>query len=297
MALSSIIGIDWGTSSFRAFRYDTAGGVAEVREAPGGILTVTDGAFADALHRQAGDWLTADSRLIFCGMIGSRQGWREAPYCPAPADATAIAAACLRLEGTGTAAAVIVPGVSTTRPDVMRGEETQILGAGLADGLICTPGTHSKWVRMEGWRIAGFATHMTGELFALLKQHSILGRLMTGDGTEDEAAFLEGVETARHDPALARSLFTVRSYGLFDRVPGSGLADYLSGLLIGSEIAAEADDGSISGPVSLIAAPALAARYGRALARFGLTAVQVDGTQASARGLWRVATALWGETL
>lgn len=280
-----MIGIDWGTSSFRAFRFGEDGAVLETHSAARGIMTVQDGRFAEALSDEIGPWIDG-SPLLLSGMIGSRQGWIEAAYCPAPAGADEIAGTCLPLPGLK---GHIVPGVSTGRPDVMRGEETQILGTGITDGLICTPGTHSKWVRVAGGKIVDFATHMTGELYAVLRQHSILGRLMDGESA-DEAAFLAGVETAKADPALGRTLFTTRSYGLFDRVPATGLASYLSGLLIGSEIAAEPGDG----PVYLIATPALTARYQSALAVFGRQAQSIDGAEAAAKGLWTIGQRLYG---
>lgn len=281
----TMIGIDWGTSSFRAFRFAEDGAVLATHSAARGIMTVQDGRFAEALSEEIGPWLDG-SPLLLSGMIGSRQGWIEAPYCPAPAGADEIAGACLPLPALK---GHIVPGISTGRPDVMRGEETQILGTGITDGLICTPGTHSKWVKVKGGRIVDFATHMTGELYAVLRQHSILGRLMDGEAA-DEAAFLAGVETAKSDPALGRTLFMTRSYGLFDRVPATGLASYLSGLLIGSEIAAEPGDG----PVYLIATPALTARYQSALAVFGRRAQSVDGAEAAAKGLWAIGQRLYG---
>ncbi|MFD2264077.1 2-dehydro-3-deoxygalactonokinase [Lacibacterium aquatile] len=280
-----LIGIDWGTSSFRAFRFAEDGSLLATHSAARGILTVEGGKFAEALQGEIGSWLDG-SPLLLSGMIGSRQGWIEAPYCPAPAGADEIAAACIDLPGFS---GHIVPGVSTVRPDVMRGEETQILGTGIQDGLICTPGTHSKWVRVVGGRIVDFATHMTGELYAVLRQHSILGRLMEGDG-EDEGAFLAGVATAKADPALGRTLFTARSYGLFEKVPASGLASYLSGLLIGTEIASEPGDG----PVYLIATPALTKRYQAGLSVFGRTAQSIDGADAAAKGLWAIGQRLYG---
>ncbi len=172
----------------------------------------------------------------------------------------------------------------------MRGEEVQLLGAGLADGLVILPGTHSKWVRLEGGAIAGFRTFMTGELFAVLKEHSLLGRLMA-EGPEDEAAFAAGVDRALADPALTALLFGVRTEGLFGRIAPSALPDYLSGLLIGAEIAAGAR--AASSPLTIVAAGALAERYARALALAGRGAPRIiDGEAAAVAGLHRIGSAI-----
>ena len=178
-----MIAVDWGTSGFRAYRLDEAGGIRETRTAPAGILTVAAGGFPAALEARLGDWLD-DTPIVMSGMIGSRQGWREAPYVECPADAAAIARGLLPVEWAAGRRGWIVPGLSCRDaagiPDVMRGEETQILGALAAlppaDAVICLPGTHSKWARVSDGRILSFATAMTGEVFAVLRRHSILGR-------------------------------------------------------------------------------------------------------------------------
>jgi 2-dehydro-3-deoxygalactonokinase len=173
-------------------------------------------------------------------------------------------------------------------PDVMRGEETQVLGAAIEDGTVVLPGTHSKWVRVERGRIVGFTTWMTGEVFAVLASHSILGRLMTGEA-EDEDAFARGLARgAASGGALLHELFGVRTQGLFGAVPATGLRDYLSGVLIGAELAG-AQPGARDGPLALIGAPALVRRYERALARLGRAARVIDAETATTRGLSRIA--------
>jgi 2-dehydro-3-deoxygalactonokinase len=196
-----LIALDWGTSNLRASLLDAEGSVLETRAAPSGVMAVPERRFADALSSLCGDWLQARPRhaCVASGMIGSRQGWIEAPYvaCPAGlADAAALVTAVAFGDGH---VLHIVPGLRSVDEagvtDVMRGEETQLWGADLPDGSCCVlPGTHSKWAWLgEGGRILEFQTHMTGEVYALLARHSILGRLMEFDGPFAAAAFDDGV--------------------------------------------------------------------------------------------------------
>ena len=296
-----LIGGDWGTSNLRVFRYDSAGAVAEVRSAPTGIMAVPAGGFPAALRALTADWLDGGAPILLCGMVGSRQGWVEAPYAACPADRLAVTAKAVRAP-CDFAEVRILPGLSTVHPDgrhdVLRGEETQIFGALDPDGraeLVITPGTHSKWAVAGEGRISGFASYMTGELFAVLKTHSILGRLMDGEA-HDADAFALGVRRAKADPALSRLLFSVRAEGLFNAIPATGLAAYLSGLLIGAEVvagleAASADE--LAGGVTLIGEPALTELYAQALAVAGAERVsRVSGEAAVGAGLWRLAGAL-----
>jgi 2-dehydro-3-deoxygalactonokinase len=171
-----MIAIDWGTSSLRAYRLDRAGAIVEKRSAPLGIMHVEGGRFAEALESQVDDWLEAgDGPMVMSGMIGSRQGWKEAAYVECPAGAEQIGARLQPVSWGGGREAWIAPGLSCRDPggvpDVMRGEETQILG--VLETLpkaawICLPGTHSKWVEVRDGRIHSFTTHMTGEAFATL---------------------------------------------------------------------------------------------------------------------------------
>ena len=243
-----MIGLDWGTTSLRAYRIGTGGAVLEQRSAAAGILQVPDGDFAGTLKASVGDWLEREPDLpvLAAGMIGSRQGWREVDYAPCPAGLDELAHGLAPVTGIGGRVVHLVPGVARAAdpngfPDVMRGEETQILGASsaAAGGQHCfvLPGTHSKWAWAEHGRIARFATYMTGEVYACLVQHSILGRLMSGHDADAEA-FEQGLARARAsagDPPgrLLHDLFSARTLGLFAAVPPTGLASYLSGLLIG----------------------------------------------------------------
>jgi 2-dehydro-3-deoxygalactonokinase len=300
MKRAALIGIDWGTTSFRAYRIDAGGTVLEAREAPAGILAVRDGDFEGVLTRAIGAWLAAEPEapVIASGMITSRQGWLEVPYCPCPAGSAQIAAALMRHPTRPDLH--FVPGLSLIGeggvPDVMRGEETQIVGEiGDQPGrhLLVLPGTHSKWARAEDGVITWFATFMTGEVFAVLKEHSILGRLMQGE-VDDHAAFARGLAYARGgEGGLLRRLFSARTLGLFDLLPEAGIASYLSGLLIGSEIeealaCLDVPTGEIE--VRAIGGSKLAWRYRNALAAQGLRA-RPARDDASARGQFLIARA------
>jgi 2-dehydro-3-deoxygalactonokinase len=185
-----VIAVDWGTSGFRAYRLDSQGNILDSRAAAKGILSVPAGRFPEVLEEQVGDWIAqGEAPIVMSGMVGSRQSWVEAPYVPCPAGFAEIAAA-LREVRWGERHAWIVPGLSCRDAagvhDVMRGEEVQVLGGLEADaGRVCLPGTHSKWVVVANKKITGFSTYMTGETYAVLKQHSILGRMME-EGMREE---------------------------------------------------------------------------------------------------------------
>ena len=274
---AALIGVDWGTSAFRALLIGGDGKILDRSSGPNGILTVKDGDFAGVLSNQVGKWL-AETRVpvLMSGMIGSRQGWLEAPYVTAPARLADLAAALVPVP-FGGAEVRIVAGVecaSATMRDVVRGEETQVFGAlarlGAKEGRFLLPGTHSKWVAAEGGRITSFSTYMTGEIYGAIRNHSILGRLMQ-DGREAPAAFARGVKDgsrAGTPGALLNRLFGVRTAGLFGELSGAELPDYLSGLLIGAEIA---DAGAaVGGPVHVIASDQLAQRYRQAARALGI---------------------------
>ncbi len=286
-----LIGIDWGTSSLRAYLLGDAGEVIDRRTSSQGIMAIENGAFAEALDEAIAPWRDRQLPVLLSGMIGSRQGWREAPYVACPASLADVAAAVLPASDGVPA---IVPGVlqGGALPGVMRGEETQIIGAiaGSGEVRIVLPGTHSKWVTVRDGRIERFRTFMTGELFAVLRRHSILGRFASpGDaraGSSD--AFLRGVETVRTtDEGIGALLFTARSLVLTGQLEPASSLDYLSGLLIGDEIRHAAREAG--GTPMLIGEPALSALYRDALRRFDIEAVLAD--DAAPAGLWRIAAA------
>ncbi|MET0308308.1 MAG: 2-dehydro-3-deoxygalactonokinase [Sphingomonas sp.] len=235
MSFGGFLAVDWGTTNRRVFVIED-GRVAHTERDGRGVTAVQDFAGeAAAIRAHFGDL-----PMLMAGMVGSNIGWRLAPYVAAPAGIAEVAAGLLRIDER----TAIVPGVSTLedgRPDVMRGEEVQFLGAVAAglvpgDSLLVQPGTHCKWAKMAGGRIAGFTTAMTGELFALLRQHGLLAAQLGGDVTPS-AAFLEGVEEGRRQD-LAASLFGIRAAGMLGQRDDADAASYASGLLIGSDVAA-----------------------------------------------------------
>jgi 2-dehydro-3-deoxygalactonokinase len=264
----AIICVDWGTSSFRAYLLGADGSILDRTESPRGILTIAKGEHEETLASLVGKWLAGGALpILMSGMIGSRQGWVEAPYARCPAGLAEIASSIVTIETRTLGAIGLVPGVSAVErdgaPDVMRGEETQILGAlaalGRSEGVFVLPGTHSKWARVEDGRIVSFATYMTGEVFAALKDHTILGRLM--DAAQDSGGFAEGVRAAaqlERPGDILHAIFMTRTLGLFDRLAPGQLSDYLSGLLIGAELLSGAR--GATGAV-VIGSPALTARY------------------------------------
>jgi 2-dehydro-3-deoxygalactonokinase len=291
-----MIAIDWGTSSFRAYRVAADSAIVDRRSGPLGILAVQGGNFADALESQVGDWLDAgEAPVVMSGMIGSRQGWKEAPYAACPAGEQEIAAGLVQVRWGDGRSAWIVPGLScrdgTGVPDVIRGEETQLLG--VLDQLppkstwVCLPGTHSKWVRLEDWRITEFATYMTGEVFAVMKGHSILGRMMR-EATIDAHAFADGVVRARDAGGLLHHLFGVRAAGLFGELADASSASYLSGLLVGHELACIPLLGET---VYLLGSEQLTSLYVEALATCGISALVLD-PDAVVKGLFRLSATL-----
>jgi 2-dehydro-3-deoxygalactonokinase len=292
MSDGRLIALDWGSTRLRAFLLGADGAVLATRQSEQGASTLSGvDAFSQALAAVTQGWPALP--MLACGMVGSQHGWREAPYAPCPADAAALARQALRVNERFW----ILPGLmhDGAQPDVMRGEETQIVGAlalhpELAEqACLVLPGTHSKWARVEAGRVTGFATHMTGELYALLRQHSVLARLMPADGVSAPSSegFVAGVDAAREGGALGHQLFAVRTLGLFKRLAAEQLPDYLSGLLIGHEIANELKAATPE-RLALVGDPALCGRYAMALGRFGIaTPLQLDNTAPA--GLWRLA--------
>jgi 2-dehydro-3-deoxygalactonokinase len=293
-----LIALDWGTSNLRASLLGADGAVLDTRSAAAGVMAVPERRFADALTSLCGEWLGAHAgcACIASGMIGSRQGWVEAPYVECPAGLSDAAARLTPVTFGDGHTLHIVPGLRCVgtdgQADVMRGEETQLWGADLADGKCCVlPGTHSKWAWLgEGGRVLRFQTHMTGEVYAVLTQHSILGRLMERGGTFAASAFDDGIRLGLTQHAhLLHALFAARTTGLTGQRAASELSDFLSGVLIGAEVASACADHGVAS-VTLLGDGALCGRYARALGLAGI-AVQRAVSDATTRGQWRVAVA------
>lgn len=273
------ISIDWGKTSFRAYLVMNGAIMAETTGTQG-ILGIPAGGHAAVLHEAIGQLPDAARSLpiVMSGMIGSRQGWVEAPDVPAPASLADLAARLTRWTEPGLGVISLIPGVMADppggMPDVMRGEETQVFGAAAlmetSDSLFIMPGTHSKCITLADGVLRSFRSFMTGEMFAALKGHTILSRLMT-EGAPSGEGFALGVQASRRvltAGELMHAVFAARTLGLFDRLPGHELADYLSGLLIGAELCASVPDG---GTAIVVGTGDLATRYVRAAALLGRT--------------------------
>jgi 2-dehydro-3-deoxygalactonokinase len=298
MTAAALFAIDWGTTSARAYRMGAHGDVLDTRSGPLGVTQVKGGRFAEALARLLDDWRNERAPRIACGMIGSRQGWVEAPYIPCPAPLEALAAGIVRTPEEGVA---VVPGIRTRDaygvPDVMRGEETQIVGgvdSGEARVLLCMPGTHSKWACVEAGRIVDFLTFMTGEMWHVMMTHSILGRLAVQPSAPAPLGegFARGVARGLGPGNLAHDAFGARALALMGDLRGEDVADWLSGMMIGREVRNARTwahrhhyDGA---RVRLIGDDTLVARYAAALAQADIATERADA-RAAAFGLWRIA--------
>lgn len=300
MGRASFIAGDWGTSRLRLYLCDAANNVLETRHARG--AAAARGEHERVLDDEIAAWEAAAGPLpvVLCGMIGSSIGWVQAPYLPAPADPRGLAAAAVALRGGRVR---IVPGVSCRNrlgaPDVMRGEETQILGAlhlepALRRGahLLCLPGTHAKWVVLRDGAIVEFLTAPTGELFELLTRHSVMVRDGGDEPAPNDAAFDAALARVRDLPRveLLHRLFEVRSRRLLGELPTEQAWSYMSGLLIGSDVAGAAAlfGAEAAGKAWLVGAPELVHSYARALRASGLNAGVIDGGAASLAGLGEI---------
>ena len=282
---------DWGTTRLRLTLCDRDG-ILDRRDGPG--IGQLEGSPEQAYLSLSAGWRAAHGALpaYFCGMVGSRMGWREVAYAPCPADPHSLNLGALGFEAEG-APVFLVPGLACTNPrgapDVMRGEETQILGALLSDPdlargrhLLVLPGTHSKWVELRDGAIQGFMTVPTGEIFALLRAHSTLVKGAPEDAVPTSRGFAQGL--ARKEKLLP-SLFEVRTRQLIDAMPAADALGFLSGLLIGAEVDAALDSYGGFGRVRLIGDPALSALYSEALSTHKVKSSRLDGGDCAFAGL------------
>jgi 2-dehydro-3-deoxygalactonokinase len=281
------IAVDWGTTNRRAYRIDGQGSCAEEFEDDRGVLSIAPGAFPEAVAEIRAR--LGDRPLLLAGMIGSNRGWVEAPYVACPAGIGDLAAGLVFADDR----AAIVPGVcDAQRPDVMRGEEVQLLGA-VAEGMIppdarvCHPGTHNKWVDVAGGRIAAFRTVMTGELFNLLKEHSILADLLAPN-VEPGEAFDAGVRHGLESGDLPADLFSIRARVLLGKARREDAASYTSGLLIGGDVRIGLRSGDTS-RIYVMARPELSRLYAAALAVAGREPIELDGERCFLAGIRQIA--------
>ncbi len=289
------IAVDWGTSNLRAWGMSESGAIVATASSDRGMGKLQREEFSGALGEIVEALQVSEPvDVLICGMAGARQGWLEAPYLEAPTDLRGLHAGAVHPDaGTDRYTVSILPGVCqrTGGENVMRGEETQLLGlASLIpgySGLVCLPGTHSKWARLDGTRIESFTTAMTGEIFEILKTHSVLRHSLGGelDGPTREAGFDAGAADGLARPAdLLGQLFRVRAAALLSDRDAAWCAGYLSGLLIGTEIAANRDQIG-NHPVPLIGSAGLCALYVRVLEMAGASGRNVDATEVVLAGL------------
>ena len=293
---AALLACDWGTTNLRAWTMDARGQVVAHREFELGVSKLTPGEVGRRFQSEVQPALDAVGLpAMLCGMVGSNLGWTTAPYADCPAGLPELAS-CLFAVEAHAAWVRIVPGLRCQgiagSPDVMRGEETQLLGwvaqnPARARGrhVVCHPGTHAKWVLIEEGRIVRFVTAMTGELFAVLSKHSVLkeeGR------TDDAAAFAAGLEAAGEGDALAARLFTARARVVGGSEAAQSTPSYLSGLLIGAEVASVPKLLGLAGneAVALLGDAGLCGFYRRALERRGVACEIFDGEAAALAGLF-----------
>jgi 2-dehydro-3-deoxygalactonokinase len=304
-AQSAFVAVDWGTSSFRGWLMSAEGEVLAESRGGEGMLHCVSAGFAPVLRDHLAKLgAPRATNVLICGMAGARQGWVEAPYLKTPTRLDALHEGAIRIDAAADIR--ILPGIAQARadrPDVMRGEETQLLGVTEPDftGLVCIPGTHSKWVRIETGNVIEFSTYMTGELFSVMSQHSILAHAVEAGSplTADSGPFRDGLVLAEAAPTgLTGSLFRLRAAQLLGFEQRADGAARLSGVLIGAEIADAARRHGAQQTLRLIGAGTLGGLYGAALREAGFDVRIVDAEDASRRGLAKAAISIWrGEGL
>ena len=302
MSEAAYVAVDWGTSSFRLWLIDRAGNVLGERRSNEGMMAAGKPGFAAVLqsHLEAVGAARA-LPVIICGMAGARQGWVEAGYVDTPAPLASILQQAVAVPGQDRDIRIL-PGIAQRdrkAPDVMRGEETQLLGVlGLQaadDALVCMPGTHSKWVSVRGGTVDRFATFMTGELFGAVSSATILSHAVAGaDEAEDLDAFKSAVLAAFERPALAANLlFQVRSGQLLHGGTPASAREKISGTLIGLELAGGLSGQASRGSITLIASGRLGMLYQLAFDTVAVAVRSIEAEDATRRGLSMAAAAIW----
>lgn len=287
-----MIVIDWGSSSFRAYRLNAGFAVIDEKVSTAGVSKVEKGAFSASLIAQVGDWIrNGEKKILMSGMVGSRHGWREVPYVPLPAGIEQICQGVISFAADSLEIS-IVPGLcgedESHVPDVIRGEETELMGCmGLSSlSTVCLPGTHSKWVQLEHSKITSLRSYMSGELFEAIRGSTVLGRFMAT--TDDESGFERGVQRSKEPGGLSHHLFGIRSLVLQGELPSTAATSYLSGLIIGHEIREVAP---ACASIHLVGNVDLCARYSRAMSSIGLHST-IEPAGAALRGLTAIARTL-----
>lgn len=288
------VAVDWGTSNLRAWGMDAAGEIAFARSSPDGMGRLSREQYPDVLTSLLSGVADDVEDVLICGMAGARQGWIEAPYLDAPADLGRLAQGAVAPDMPGPLNPRILPGVcmrDVGAEDVMRGEETQLLGLSSLipgfSGLAVMPGTHSKWALLEGTRLERFSSAMTGEIFELLRTHSVLRHSLGGEleGEDRERGFEAGLDHGLERPErLTATLFKVRAGSLLSGRSAPWCAGFLSGLLIGAEIGGQRDWIG-SAEIPLVGSVGLCGLYQIGFARLGASTRIVDATDATLAGL------------
>ena len=300
MSQAAYAAVDWGTSSFRLWLMDRAGDVLAESRGEEGMMAAARIGFPTVLQSHL-DAAGAADRLpvVICGMAGSRQGWVEAGYIDTPADLMSILQGAVPVPGQSRDIRIL-PGIAQRdprAPDVMRGEETQLLGALGADAeaLVCMPGTHSKWASLRGGTVERFATFMTGELFSAISRETILSlAVANADETVDTEAFKSAVVAAFETPALAAHLlFRVRSGQLLYGGTPASARESISGTLIGLELAAGLAGNQSRLSVILVASGRLQELYRLAFDTLSVAVQSIDSDDAVRRGLAKAAKTIW----
>lgn len=297
--MTHLIGLDWGTTNLRAYLFASDGAVLEARQRPYGIRSLPGGGFNAALSEITADW--PDSPRLACGMIGARDGWIEMPYLDVPVIPETICSQISSVTANDNRPVHVMPGLRTPqRPDVMRGEETQVIGLiasqgpGHGDATLVLPGTHSKWITLRGNAIVDFRTLMTGEMYSIILKHSIIGAgLNTADAatapTQARMAFHKGVSAVIEsaNAGMTSSLFALRAWRLNGDLAEEDVASCLSGMLIAEEIRAVNEDARFdrSAVVHLGGESGLCEAYREVLALFDIETVRSAENLAS-KGLW-----------
>ncbi|MDR6818186.1 2-dehydro-3-deoxygalactonokinase [Neorhizobium sp. 2083] len=286
------IAIEWTSAAFRALLLDDDTALGE-KKSDRGTTRVAAGDFETALREELGDWIDKAEKILFSGMVTSRNGWIESPFAPVPAGPADLLAQAITHQVEGLPPLIFLPGIAQTKPlpDVMRGEEMSLFGLTETNGIFVLPGPHAKWVTMEGGRITAITTYMSGEILNLLKKDSLVSRLIPATYEENPEAFRRGVQTAHEENTLPgrilARIFSARSLVLFDRLAPEEIADYLAGLMIGGEIS-EALGADRSKKIDIVGHAAIAGRYKTAIELFGGQANLV--TPDIAAGFRRVAS-------
>ena len=302
MTEPAYVAVDWGTSSFRLWLVNRSGQILAERRSGEGMLAAAKTGFPAVLRSHLAAVETPDHLpVLICGMAGAKTGWVEAGYVDTPAPLAAILEQAARVPGEARDIRIL-PGIAqrdAAAPDVMRGEETQLLGAlGLeaaGEAMVCMPGTHSKWVRVKDGTVAGFSTFMTGELFSVVSRETILSlAVANAEDAEDVASFRAAVKAAFEAPAFAANLlFGARARQLLFGGTPAAARETLSGTLIGVELAAGLSGAVPKAGITLVASGRLAALYRLAFDTLAVTVQQVEADEAVRRGLSMAAAAIW----